>query len=179
MHLLTARSKKIPIAFECTKHSLSYQRLKLAAMEGGNGKAMGRREKTSTVKIRDGVGAASSSLDGESACTHQGAKGGTIWCVGGTNGTDPRMESGGRFGFQGDPSVDWCDQLRVWSNAAGTTSPLCTFSWFDSHVGELEAPMVALEKGVGPISKTNMIMHTMEFYKTTASHVIGRGGRTL
>ena len=47
---------------------------------------MGRREKTSAEKIRDGAGAESSSLSGESAYTHQGAKDGAVGGVGGSNG---------------------------------------------------------------------------------------------
>ena len=153
--------------------------MKFAALEGVGGTAMGRREKTSAEKIRDGAGVASSSLSGESACTHPGAKDGAAGCVGGTNGRDPQMASGGRSGFQGDPSVDWCDQARVWSHSAATTSPRCAFTWFLRRWGELEAPMVALEEGVAPMSQNDMIMHTIKFSKTTAPHVIGRGGRML
>ena len=67
---------------------------------------MGRWENTSVVKIRDDGSAASSSLSGKSAGTHQGAKDRTTRCVGVTNGEDPKMASGGRSGFQGDPCAD-------------------------------------------------------------------------
>ena len=51
---------------------------------------MGRREKTSAEKMRDGAAVASSSLSGESAYTHQGAKDGAVGCVGGAMAKIPR-----------------------------------------------------------------------------------------
>ena len=89
------------------------------------------------------------------------------------------MAGGGRSGSQGDPSVDWCDQARVWSHAAATTSPRCMFGWFAHHLRELQAPLVAVEEGVAPLNENDMMMHTMEFFKKTAPHVIGRGGQML
>ena len=95
----------------------------------------------------------------------KGQGGGVCW---GDQRPKSPMASGGRSGFQRDPSVDWSYQARVWSHAVATTSPRCTFAWFSSRVGELEAPMVALEEGVAPISKTDMIMRMMKLSKTTA-----------
>ena len=89
------------------------------------------------------------------------------------------MASGGRSGSQGDPSVDGCAQARVWSHAAANTLPRCAFDWFSSRLGELEAPLVALEEGVAPINKNDMIMYSIKFSKTIAPHVIGRGGQML
>ena len=39
--------------------------------------------------------------------------------------------------------------------------------------------MVAVEEGEAPIPENAMIMHSMKFFKMTAPHVIGRGGRML
>ena len=140
---------------------------------------MGRHEKTSAEKIRDSVGAASSSLSGESAYTHQGAKDGAVGCVGGSNGQDPKMASGERFGSCGATSTHRGDQARLWSHATATTSPRCAFGWVASRLGEIEAPSVALEERVVPMNENDMIMHTLKFSKTTAPHVIGCGGRML
>ena len=140
---------------------------------------MGRREKTSAEKIRDGAGAASSSLSGESAYTHQGAKDGAVGGVGGSNGQDPKMASGKRFRSSEATSVPGGDQGRLWSHATATTSPRCAFGWVASRLGEIEAPLVALEERVVPMKENDMIMHTLKFSKTTAPHVIGRGGRML
>ena len=141
---------------------------------------MGGRGKTSAAKIRSGAGEATSSLSGESAFTHQGARERELGCVGETNGEDPQMARGGRSGSQGDPSVDGCAQARVWSHSAATTSPRCAFDWFAHRLGQLEAPLVALEEeGMTPLHKNDMIMHSMKFSKTTAPHVIGRGGQML
>ena len=71
---------------------------------------MGRREKTSADKIRNGAGAASSSLSGESAYTHQGAKDGVVGGVGGIDGRAPKMASQGRSGSCRAAGVDWCDK---------------------------------------------------------------------
>ena len=57
---------------------------------------IGRCKKTFVAKIHDSAGAASSSLRGESACTHQGARDTLVGCVVGTTGEDPKMASGGR-----------------------------------------------------------------------------------
>ena len=95
---------------------------------------MGRREKASAEKIRNGAGEEASSLSGESSSTHQGARKRGVGCVGGTDGEDPKMASGGGSGLQGAPNVDWCDQARVWSHAAATTSPRCAFKWFAHHL---------------------------------------------
>ena len=65
---------------------------------------MGGRGKTSTAKIRNGAGEATSSLSGESAFTHQGAREKEMGCVGETDGKDPQMARGGRSGSQGDPT---------------------------------------------------------------------------
>ena len=140
---------------------------------------MGGRGKTSAAKIRNGAGEATSSLSGESAFTQQGAREKGLGCVGETNGEDPKMASGGRSGSQGDPSVDGCAQARVWSHATATTSPRCAFGWCASRIGELETPLVALEERVVPMKENEMIMHTLKFSKTTAPHIIGRGGRML
>ena len=140
---------------------------------------MGRREQTSAEKIRNGAGAASSSLSGESTCTLQGAKDRAVGCAGGTNGRDPQMASGGRSGSSWTNSSDWCDQARVRSHAEATTSPRCAFRWFGSHLGELQAPLVAAEEGGSPLKENDMLMHQMQFSKRTAPHVIGRGGRIL
>ena len=140
---------------------------------------MGRREQTSAEKIRNGAGAASSSLSGESTCTLQGAKDGAAGCAGGTNGRDPQMASGGRSGSSWANTIDWCDQARVRSHAEATTSPRCSFGWFASRLKELQAPLVAVEEGEAPIPENAMIMHSMKFFKMTAPHVIGRGGRML
>ena len=140
---------------------------------------MGGRGKQSAAKIRDGAGEATSSLSGESASTHQGAKDGMAGRVGGTNGPTPQMASGGRSGSQGAASIAGYDKARVWSHSAATTSPRCAFSWFSRHLGELEAPLVAVEEGEAPVSENEMIMHSCKFFKTTAPHVIGRGGRML
>ena len=141
---------------------------------------MGGRGKTSAAKIGNGAGEATSSLSGESAFTHQGARERGLGCVGETNSEDPKMASGGRSRSQSDPSVDGCAQARVWSHATATTSPRCAFAWFASRLGQLEAPLVALEEeGMSPINKNDMIMHSMKFSKTTAPDVIGRGGHML
>ena len=140
---------------------------------------MERREKTSAERIRDGAGAASSSLSGESSHTHQGAKDGAVGCVGGSNGQDPKMASGARFGSCGATSAHRGDQERLWSHATATTSPRCAFGWVASRLGEIEAPLAALEERVVPMKENDMIMHTLKFSKTTAPHVIGRGGRML
>ena len=140
---------------------------------------MGRREKTSAEKIRDGAGAASSSLSGESAYTHQGAKDGAVGGVGGSNGQDPKMASGKRFRSSEATSVPGGDQGRLWSHATATTSPRCAFGWVASRLEEIEAPLVALEERVVPIKENDMIMHTLKFSKTTVPHIIGRGGRML
>ena len=140
---------------------------------------MGRRERTSAEKIRDGAGAASSPLSGESAYTHQGAKDGAVGCVGGSNGQDPQMASGARFGSCGATGADGCAQARLRSHALATTSPRCAFGWCASRMGEIETPLVALEERVVPMKENEMIMHTLKFSKTTAPHIIGRGGRML
>ena len=165
---------------EVDEYSLRYQRSKFAAAEGVGGTEMGRREKASAEQIRNGAGEEASSLSGESTSTHQGARKRGVGCVGGTDGEDPKMAQGGRSGLQGAPSVDWCDQARVWSHAAATTSPRCAFKWFAHHLGQLQAPLVAAEEeGVSPLNENDMIMHQMQFSKRTAPHVIGRGGRML
>ena len=153
--------------------------MNIAALEGVGGTPMGRREKTSAEKIRDGAAVASSSLSGESAYTHKGAKDGVVGCVGGVNGRAPKMASGGRSGSCEAASVDWCAQARVWSHAEATTSPRCAFSWFSSRLEELQAPLVVVGEGEAPINETDMLMHQMKFFKTVAPHVIGRGGRML
>ena len=153
--------------------------MKFAALKGVGGPAMGRREKTSPEKIRDGAGAASSSLSGESAHTHQGAKGGVVGCIGGSNGQDPKMANGERSGSCGATSAHRGDQARLWSHATASTSPRCAFGWVASRLGEIEAPLVALEERVVPMNKNDMIMHTLKFSKTTAPLIIGRGGRML
>ena len=140
---------------------------------------MGRREKASADKIRDGAGVASSSLSGESAYTYKGAKDGAAGCVGGTNGQAPQMAIGARSGSCGANHDDWCDQERVWSHAEATTSPRCTFRWFASRLKELEAPLVVVEEGEAPITENDIIMHRITFFKITAPHIIGRGGRML
>ena len=140
---------------------------------------MGRREKTSAEKIRDGAGAASSSLSGASAHTHQGAKDGAVGCGGGSNGQDPKMASGARFGSCGATSAHRGDQERLWSHATASTSPRCAFGWVASRLVEIEAPLAALEERVVPMKENDMILHTLKFSKTTAPHVIGRGGRML
>ena len=140
---------------------------------------MGRREKASADKIRDGAGVASSSLSGESAYTYKGAKDGAAGCVGGTNGQAPKMAVGARSGSCGATHGDWCDQARVWSHAEATTSPRCTFTWFASRLKELEAPLVVVEEGEAPITDNDIIMHRITFFKMTAPHIIGRGGRML
>ena len=140
---------------------------------------MGRREKTSADKIRNGAGAASSSLSGESAYTHQGAKDGVVGGVGGIDGRAPKMASQRRSGSGGAAGVDWCDQARVWSHAEATTSPRCTFRWLSNHLEELQAPLVVVEEGEAPINENDIIMHRMQFFKTLAPHIIGRGGRML
>ena len=38
---------------------------------------------------------------------------------------------------------------------------------------------MAVEEGEAPISENAMIMHSCKFFKTTAPHVVGRGGRML
>ena len=64
--------------------------MKFVALKEVGGPEMGRRERTSAEKIRDGAGAASSSLSGESAYTHQGAKDGAVGCVGRAMAKIPR-----------------------------------------------------------------------------------------
>ena len=140
---------------------------------------MGGRQKTSAAKIRDGAGEASSSLSGESASTHQGARDGTAGCVGGTNGPTPQMASGGRSGSSRAANVDGCDPARVWTHSAATTSPRCAFGWVANRLGELKAPLVVVDEGEAPIRENEMIMHSLHFCKTVAPHVIGRGGRML
>ena len=140
---------------------------------------MGRREKTSAAKIRNGAGEATSSLSGESAFTHQGTRERDMERVGETDGKDPQMARGGRSGSQGDPNVDGCAQARVWSNAAATTSPRCAFGWFVSRLRERQAPLAVVDEGEAPIGDEEMIRHSMTFLKSTAPHVIGRGGRML
>ena len=147
--------------------------MKFAARKGVGGPAMGRREKTSAEKIRDGAGAASSSLSGESAYTHQGAKDGAVGGVGGSNGQDPKMASGKRFRSSEATSVPGGDQGRLWSHAQATTSPRCAFGWVASRLEEIEAPLVALEERVVPIKENDMIMHTLKFSKTTAPMSLG------
>ena len=137
---------------------------------------MGRREKTSAAKIRDGAGEATSSLSGESASTHQGAWKRGMGCVGGIDGEDPKMASGGRSGSQGDPNVDGCAQARLWSHAKATTSPRCAFRWFASRLSERQAPLAVVDEGEAPIGDDEMIRHSINFFKSTAPHVIGRGG---
>ena len=153
--------------------------MKFAALKGVGGPAMGPREKTSAGKIRDGAGAASSSLSGESAHTHQGAKDRAVGCGGGSNGQDPKMASGERFGSCGATSAHKGDQARLWSHTMASTSPRRAFGWVPSRLGEIEAPLAALEERVVPMKENDMIMHTLKFSKTTAPHVIGRGGRML
>ena len=140
---------------------------------------MGRREKTSAAKIRNGAGEATSSLSGESVFTHQGARERELGCVGETDGKDPQMARGGRSGSQGDPNVDGCAQARVWSNAAATTSPRCAFGWFLGRLRERQAPLAVVDEGEAPIGDDEMIRHSMSFFKSTAPHIIGRGGRML
>ena len=161
------------------KYSLIYQRSNFAAAEALGGTAMGGRGKTSVAKIRNGAGGATFSLSGESAYTHQGARERGLGCVGETDGEDPKIASGGRSGSQGDPNVDGCAQASAWSHATATTSPRCAFDWFASRLGQLEAPLVALQEGVSPINKNDMIMHSMKFSKTTAPHVIEHGRQVL
>ena len=153
--------------------------MKSAAAEGLGGTAMGGRGKTSAAKIRSGAGEATSSLSGESAFTHQGARERELGCVGETNGEDPQMARGGRSGSQGDPNVDGCAQARVWSHSAATTSPRCAFRWFVGRLRERQAPLAVVDEGEAPIGDDEMIRHSMTFVKSTAPHVIGRGGRML
>ena len=140
---------------------------------------MGRREKTSAAKIRSGAGEATSSLSGESVFTHQGAWERGLGCVGEIDGEDLKMARGGRSGSQEDPNVNGCAQARVWSNAAATTSPRCAFRWFVSRLRERQAPLAVVDEGEAPIRDDEMIRHSMTFLKSTAPHVIGRGGRML
>ena len=44
---------------------------------------------------------------------------------------------------------------------------------------ELEAPLVVVEEGEAPITENDIIMHRITFFKITAPHIIGRGGRML
>ena len=140
---------------------------------------MGGRGKTSAAKIRSGAGKATSSLSGESAFTHQGARERELGCVGETNGEDPQMARGGRSGSQGDPNVEGCAQARVWSHFAATTSPRCAFRWFVGRLRERQAPLAVVDEGEAPIGDDEMIRHSMSFFKSTAPHIIGRGGRML
>ena len=165
--------------FEANKYSLIYQRLKFAAAEGLGGTTMGGRGRTSAAKIRNGAGEATSSLSRESAFTHQGARERAMGCVGETDGEDLKMARGGRSGSQGDPTVDGCAQARVWSHSAATTSPRCTFRWFLGRLRERQAPLAVVDEGEAPIGDDEMIRHSMTFFKSTAPHVIGRGGRML
>ena len=123
--------------------------MKVVALEGVGGTTMGRHEKTSVKKIRNGAGSASSSLNGESAYTHHGAKDRVAGCVGGINGRAPKTASRGRFGSCGAASIDCCDQARVWSHAEATNSPRSVFRWFSSRLEELEAPLVVGGGGGG------------------------------
>ena len=100
-------------------------------------------------------------------------------CVGETDGKDPQMERGGRSGSQGDPNVDGWAQERVWSHAAATTSPRCAFGWFVGRLRERQSPLAAVDEGEAPIRDDEMIRHSMTFFKSTAPHIIGCGGRML
>ena len=137
--LFNARSTSLQ-AFYLREYSLTYQRLKFAAAEGLGGTAMGGHGKTSTAKIRNGAGEATSYLSGESACTHQGAREREMGCVGETDGEDPKIARGGRSGSQGDPNIDGCVQARVWSHSAATTSPRCAFGWFVAALESVKLP---------------------------------------
>ena len=76
-------------------------------------------------------------------------------------------------------NVDWCDQVRVWSHAEAITSPFYIIKWFASHLYGLQAPLVAVGEGETPIAENDIIPHRTEFFKSTASHVVGYGGEML
>ena len=99
--------------------------------------------------------------------------------MGKIDGEDLDMARGGRSGSHEDPNVDGCAQARVWSHSTATTSPRCTFSWFVGRLRERQAPLAVVDEGEAPIGDEEMIRHSMTFLKSTAPHVIGRGGRML
>ena len=139
---------------------------------------MGRREKTSAAKIRDGAGVAGSSLSGESAYTHQGAKDGKAGCVGGL--AAGRVEAFERSADLGsaDGELRGDDQSgRQGSHRLAGPSPRCAFGWVHKRINEIQLALLADFEG--PITLDTVVTHFANVGKHGIGHFIGKKGRNL
>ena len=140
---------------------------------------MGRRAKTSAEKIRNGAGAASSSLSGESVCTHQGAKDGMAGCVGGLEARRVKAPSG----FADLGSADGEFQGAEHSARQGThrtagPSPRCALEWVLKKIKDIEVSILE-EYKEEPLTRDSIIFHNASLSKHEVGRFIGKKGRCL
>ena len=139
---------------------------------------MGRRDKASADKIRNGAGAASSSLSGGSACTLQGAKDGAARCAGGLEAGQAQASGGfadlgsadGELGGEGQSG-------RQGSHRAAGPSPRCALGWVYDKINKIELALV--EDIEGPTTLETVVTHCATVGKPGVGHFIGKKGRNL
>ena len=140
---------------------------------------MGRREKASAAKIRDGAGVASSSLSGESACTQQGAKDGTAGCVGGLEAGRVKAPSGFADLGSADGEFQGGDHnARQGTHRTAGPSPRCALGWVSKKIKDLEVSILE-EFEEEPLTSESIIFHNASLSKVEVGRFIGKKGRCL